>query len=277
MQEDARTNRRQVPPGVQDALMMKMNKKGMFMFVLFIVGLFALSAAYIYFTMREKDNPEQKVIGVKQLALIQKYNQEDLLLLNIDQASKMSAAKALKDLYKIDIEGCAKSEEYIIINECDASDAIIENKFKQLFRRSFQEYLEMVTDQVKEYDYNITVDKEYIYGISNKSINETREHEEIMGYTVPEFSISYFVKPDFKQKVEGPSEVISLVNEAKQDQACLKDYNELVDDPTKCFPDSRYIWRINKKDDIVFLDVTLKEKKRFVGNIDSRLAINLNR
>lgn len=251
-------------------------KKGVaIMWIFFFVALVALSASYFYF-LKYEFSPEKRTIGSLQLELNDLFNDGNVFTLNLEKAGRISANKAVKDLF---YEGgalaeCKMIDGYKVLfesEECYVTKDSLTEDFGKKFIENFDGYLERLGGQIDEYDYSYRIENKRLLGSTEKKINFARG------------SMSYSIEPDFSVKLDyNPLDFITLLKKIASKDECLKkaEYNELVHDESKiaeeCSFDGDYEWKIRKNDDYLFFSIKSKSDIMFAGKIEFRFAINLN-
>lgn len=249
-------------------------KKGYLIFGLFVVTLFGLTFSYILFTSGDKEEKIAATLGEKQARLMQKYVQGEWISLNIDQAARLAATKARSELYSdLMLENCAQSDGYTVINSCKINADILKKRFTNLFMRHFDAYLATIkttfdlNQDLGATDYSLDINETVLQGSTKKTID------------LSEGEIGYSINPSFKQKFGGGFEqFIAAMKQIKARKECLAKYNELEGEE-RIIKEFSLVgfdaWKIKRRNDVLYFDVTKHTKEKLVKNIDAQFAINL--
>lgn len=249
-------------------------KKGYLVFGLFLITLFGLTFSYYLFTEDDKETKLEATLGSKQAQLMQKYIQGEWISLNIDQAARTAAAKAKYDLYKdLQLEGCSQSEGYTLLNTCDISETSLKKEFNRLFVRHFDAYLTTIkttfhlNQEISATDYSLEINETWLQGTTIKKTD------------LSEDEITYHINPSFKQKFSSSfEEFASALKDIKTKKDCLAKYNELEGEEKivkECNLSGFDTWKVKKRNDALYFDVTKTSKEKSITNIDTQFAISL--
>ena len=245
-----------------------MNKKGIIAVAFFIAGLFGLTLSYIIFTSSEKQGIKEGLIGSKQSELIQLYLRSEEIMLNIEQSSRLSQAKALSGVYKN--PGCGLKGSYIILDSCNLEKTKVEQEYLKYIKNELKPYLAKLKEayaiNLSEGDYLLTIEESNLIGRSKKPI------------TLNTSKATLDLKPDFKVKLTlDINSVVTAFNSLKNKKNCLSTYSELEGEKKlieRCDLKEFDAWTIAKKDKDLLFSVKKNTQSIFNSEIDTQFTIS---
>ncbi len=248
-----------------------MNKKGIVVMAMFMAALFALTASYIAFASHEKSPVTSAVLGERHAGMLQTYLKGEQVMLNLEQAARLAAAQSLRETYaRFNIPGCEKDEGYVILNSCSITQKQMETEFLANNQGTFSRYLNTIKKEMslKEFpQYQSSLKDKKILNIAGGPINLSNEF------------MAYHMNPNVTIAFEtGFNTFIDAINKLKEKKECLAAYNELEGEQsliTRCSLEYFDAWKLKRKENTLFFDVTKNTKRKFIGNIDTRFAISL--
>ncbi|MDP4012667.1 MAG: hypothetical protein Q8R00_03635 [Candidatus Nanoarchaeia archaeon] len=260
-----------------------MNKKGILLPLVNIFGIILM--IYAAFAVYSAANqPATVTLGILQTDIVKLQIEGEQKMFYIDQLAKFAGYNTVKSLAENGVVDC---ESWTLINECDpiqAYNGVFEKQFAEEFKKLTEKNY-FVVPEFSKFSLIYEKDDAFIIGESNQPLKLRK---------TADYKVNYEIKPNFKVKIntylEDYKRIISQLYE-ENFMSCIRSavgkenllfnpeksaYN-LCKDKIKPDLERDFKWSFDKEDGVVIFIVNSKVDTAFIGNIDYRFAIDLNK